>query len=114
MGTLAFPLSSDAPGAVFGVCPVCEAKLGRTFAFICGGSLADEGVSLRRSVGFLDVGVHGAHSEGLNEPSACISVLSGDRLGQFERAFWSLGCLRAFLNLAVDQLESRLSAEGEV
>jgi hypothetical protein len=118
MTDLVFPLRSEQQREAIHSCPVCHAPIGRTFAFIDGGSLAEDvteelGVP-EQSTGFLSIGVHGAHSGGLNEPSAHLDIFTDGSMGQFERSFCSIACLRAFLNSAVDELEARLSREGAV
>jgi hypothetical protein len=118
MTDLVFPIKSEEPRKAIDSCPVCRAPIGRTFAFIDGGSLteeASEDLEVRdQSTGFLSIGVHGAHSGALNEPSAHLAIFTDAPMGQFERSFCSSGCLRAFLNSAVDQLEALLSRGGAV
>ena len=118
MTDLVFPLNSEAPREAIDSCPVCRAPIGRSFAFIDGGSLTEEASAdleaQDQSTGFLSIGVHGAHSSDLNEPSAQLAIFADAPMGQFERSFCSSGCLRAFLNSAVDQLEALLSRGGAV
>jgi hypothetical protein len=117
MANIAFPLSKESR-ETNPSCPICGAPIGATFAFLSGGALADETTDgscrLELSTGFLSIGVHGSHSGKLNQPSAHLDMFADSPLGQFERSFCSATCLRCFLNLAVDQLEARLSSGGAV
>ena len=114
MAILAFPLSSGASDELAHSCPVCDAAIGATFAFISGGALDDAAIQSEQSTGFLSIGVHGSHSGNLSEPSAQLNIFADSPLGQFEQGFCSLTCLRTFLNAAVDQLQARLSVAGVV
>lgn len=73
-------------------------------AFVARGALQ----AMKQMEGYLSFGVHGAHSHGIDEPSAVIKVIDDQHLGEFEIAFCSTACLRGFLNTSVDALEQQL------
>lgn len=120
-----FPVQRGASRSGFkarpGECPVCGGLLSGepgSFAFLNGGALRqleDGDASMAPDlVGFLSLGMHGAHGDGPQSSSAHVSVAEDVPLGQFEFYFCSVACLRGFLNKAVDELELRLRAGHDV
>ena len=103
---------------VTGRCPVCGGPLDGepgTFAFVNGGALRKTGKQSASPapdlIGFLSIGVHGAHGEGENAPSAFVRIADDVPIGQFEFYFCSTACLRGFFNASVDALEEKLRGE---
>ena len=104
--------------ATIGRCPVCGGPLNGepgTFAFVNGGALRKNGRQgaspASDLIGFLSIGVHGAHSEEENAPSASVRIANEVPMGQFEFYFCSTACLRGFFNASVDALEEKLRGE---
>jgi hypothetical protein len=103
-----------------GECPVCHgAQQGEPgeFAFLNGGALKEfpggGGAGPAPGLlGFLSIGLHGAHSAEVDTPSGNVSVFERAPLGQFEVYFCSTKCLRGFLNAAVDDLEAKVRANA--
>ena len=89
-------------------------------ALICGGaSLMNRrqrsGGPDPRLDGYLDFTWHGAHDGGAGphrDVYENLSVVRHVRGGQFDLMFCSTKCLRAFLNMLVDDLEHRIRRES--
>lgn len=95
-----------------GLCPVCGGAMSAepgTFSFLSGGALQrtgkDTAVMSPNLLGFLSIGLHGAHGPGDNSPSGSLCIADDTPNGQFEYYFCSTSCLRGFLNSCVDELE---------
>src|SRR5258708_36414321 len=96
------------------ICRGCGQKASdqpHSFAFLVGGALfmkdAATSVVHDKMKGFLALGVHGAHSEQLQEPSAVVRLLEEAPIGQFQLYFCSTPCMRLFLNQSVDALAKK-------
>jgi hypothetical protein len=88
-----------------------------TFAFVNGGALrkvGERGALIATDlIGFLKIGVHGAHGEGEHAPSASLYIADEVPMGQFEFHFCSSACLRGFFNASIDALEQELEGGHE-
>jgi hypothetical protein len=101
--------------ARFGECPICHTKnVGEPhgFAWLSGGALrrVSRNVAMPASdlLGFLALGYHGAHDAKRSHPSAHLYIADDVPIGQFEYYFCTTKCLRRFLNMCVDEVETKL------
>lgn len=99
------------------LCPVCKERKvfePHSFAVLNGGALKGTLKSAGPAsdlYGFLGLIWHGAHDggEGLYDGQyEMVPLADNAKDGQFEMYFCSTGCLRKFLNGAVDELESQM------
>jgi hypothetical protein len=100
-----------------GRCPVCGQGFTRGLAYLSAGALllspdGQDSIHIDRLQAFLNVGVHGADSA--MRDSSDIEVVADLHGGQFDLQWCSIACMRQWLNLLLDQVESaaRKSAES--
>lgn len=104
------------------LCPWCQKNKvlePHSFAILAGGALVVDreegsGGPDENMDGFLHLSWHGAHNGGEGrdrEICATVEIARDVRGGQFDLYFCSTGCLRAYLNFVIDELEKKIKAK---
>lgn len=87
-----------------GKCVLCQKKIESLVAYVMFGACVEDDYLTDGSEVFMRIGVHTADPDGRGNKDVEVVRIESD--SQVDLPFCSTGCLRAFLNSIVDQLES--------